>query len=207
LEEGVIKFNIKELKKEKLDIDISDIEKIREELFKLKLIGFNKEQNLGYGNISKRINEKEFIISGSQTGNLKNLKIMHYSLITGVDFKTNSVFCKGLIEPSSESLTHAAFYTDKKYNAVIHIHNLKLWNHLIEDGYISTPEDAPYGSIKLWRSIFDILENNKYDNSLTIVMKGHKEGIVVASSSLDDAMDEILILCDKYNYKGETIDK
>lgn len=199
MEDGVIKFNIKKWEEDRLNIDISDIERVRERLFNLKLIGHNKELNLGYGNISKRIKEKEFIISGSQTGHLEHLDKNHYTIITDVDFNTNSVICKGPIKPSSESLTHAAFYyNSNKYNGVIHIHNLKLWEKLIENNYISTPEDATYGSIKLWESIIDILNNNKSKDSIIIVMKGHIEGIIVGSILLDLAFKEILEIYNRW---------
>ena len=192
MQEGVIKFNIKKIIEQDIDIDTSDIEEIRYKLFKMNLIGHDKKLNLGFGNISKRVNKKEFIITGSQTGEIEHLEKKHYTLITDVDFKTNSVIAKGLIKPSSETLTHAAFYYNtEKYNAVIHIHSLKIWDNLIEKKYISTPEDALYGSEKLWYSIVDILNHNIQSDIITIVMKGHKEGVIVASVSLKLALKEI----------------
>ncbi len=199
MQEGVIKFNIKQLIKQEIDIDISDIENVRSQLLKMNLIGHNKQLNLGFGNISKRIDKEKFIITGSQTGELPNLKKKDYVLITEADFKTNSVIAKGLIKPSSESLTHAAFYYNSdKYNAVIHIHNLKLWKSLINNNYLSTPEDGLYGSEKLWHSIIDILNNNINSDIITIVMKGHEEGIITAATSLKLALEEIIKIYNKY---------
>lgn len=198
LQEGVIKFNISKIIKKEINIDISEIENIRYQLYQLNLIGYDKNLNLGFGNISKRVNKKGFIITASQTGNLSHLNKKEYTLIKNVNFKTNSVVCMGLKPPSSESLTHAAFYYNSyKYNAVIHIHNLKIWENLINKNYISTPEDALYGSKELWHSIIKILKNNLNSDVITIVIKGHKEGIFTAAISLDLALNEIIKIYNK----------
>ena len=153
----------------------------------MQLIGAY-ENGIGYGNISHRdTNSDSFYITATQTGELENLEIKDYSYVKSVDFKTFKTFASGLSKPSSESITHAAIYAlDKNINAVIHIHNEKLWNFMLQNNYLST-NDTPYGTPEMVEDIQTMykkltpLENNAF------VMKGHFEGVVTFGRSLDEA--------------------
>ena len=114
--EGIIKFKIIEWNKtSSLDRPLwENIEKSRKKLYEIQLIGFDKKQKYGYGNISTRLENNTFIITGSQKGNISILSGNHYCIIKDVDFDNNAVKCIGPIMPSSESITHASCYYSNK---------------------------------------------------------------------------------------------
>ena len=114
-DEGYIKFNLN-WEEKGFDFNYMDflqINSYRKKLYELELIGAYPD-GIGFGNISIRNNKSEFIISGSATGNFKNLTKKHYSLVKDYNIHKNSVLCKDLNKASSESLTHAAIYESNK---------------------------------------------------------------------------------------------
>lgn len=195
MNDGVIKFNIRSWEKTTSlsDILYKEIECARKKLFELELIGEYHELKLGYGNISKRLDKNIFLITGSQTGCYPNLDGKFYTTITDWDFSNNSVVCQGPIEPSSESLTHAAFYSANHFiNCVIHIHDKILWLNMIKNGFVSTPAKADYGSIELYNSIFSIIKDVNFNEPITIVMKGHEDGILFAGHNITETLDRVI---------------
>jgi ribulose-5-phosphate 4-epimerase/fuculose-1-phosphate aldolase len=188
-EEGYIKFNLNWTEKafEFKECDFLEINSCRKKLYKQDLIGAYPN-GIGYGNISIRQNSNEFIISGSATGNFKNLLKEHYSLITDYNISKNSVHCKGLSKASSESLTHAAIYeTNIAVNAVIHIHHEGMWTKYIND-LPATDIKAEFGTPEIAQEIQKLTNLS----SGIIVMGGHPEGIITYGKSLVEA-EEILL--------------
>ena len=178
MDDGYIKFKYNWIKKE-LDCDISKINKVRDNLFDLRLIG--SSGGIGYGNISARVKEG-FVITGSGTGKFKKLTKNHYTLVTEYDFDKNFVVCKGPIVASSESLSHAAAYeSNKKINAVIHIHSKELWDKLINK-VPTTNKEISYGSPHMAYEIKKLANKTNI-----IVMAGHEEGILVFGKDLNEA--------------------
>ncbi|MBP7553884.1 MAG: class II aldolase/adducin family protein [Spirochaetes bacterium] len=201
MEEGIIKFKI-ERRIKNFSIEASlyeDIDKARKILRDYNLIGVYADLKLGYGNISKKLNEKEFLISGSQTGHLESLNGSFWSVIEDSDFNNNSVKCKGGIEPSSETLSHSAFYTfNKSINCVIHIHQKIMWLELIKNGYMATSPNAEYGSRALYKELIELIKNNSKSDPIVIAMSGHEDGILVAGSSINITLDKTMELYNKY---------
>ena len=188
-DEGYIKFNL--TWKEKLfdfnDHDFIQINSCREKLFRLGLIGAYPD-GIGFGNLSIRYKQNEFIISGSATGNFKNLSKKHYSLVKDYDILKNSVFCEGFSKASSESLSHAAIYEfNIDVNAVIHIHHKDMWEKYLND-LPTTDKKAEFGTPEI------ALEIKKLANQSTgiIIMGGHPEGIISYGKSLSEAEKIIL---------------
>ncbi len=67
IDEGYLKFNCK-WTKQPLSILIPDeIKCWRDKMYRLKLIGYDDELNVGYGNISILL-EGRMLVSGTQTG-------------------------------------------------------------------------------------------------------------------------------------------
>src|ERR1035437_5539616 len=88
-ETGSIKFNCNWIEAEPIeDKTIIEINHWRNILFNYKLIGVYPN-GIGYGNISIRLNDKEFLISGTSTGHLETLTNQHYSIVTSYDFAAN----------------------------------------------------------------------------------------------------------------------
>jgi ribulose-5-phosphate 4-epimerase/fuculose-1-phosphate aldolase len=181
--EGIIKFkakwnNLNSILKSEFEY----IDPWRKLCYDKQYIGVG-EDGIGYGNISFRIGDSnKFIISGSATGNISSLKIEHYSKVIDFDIEQNSLFCEGLTIASSESLSHAAIYQSNNYaKCVIHIHNNTLWKRNIE--IISTTDSTiEYGSVEMAKAISNLSKGNERG---TIIMGGHKDGIIVFGDSFE----------------------
>jgi len=189
MKDGYIKFNCNWIKQE-FNEDITELNKWRNKLYSLNLIGMY-ENGIGFGNISKR-DGKEFIITGSKTGGIKNLTKDHFTKVTNWDFNKNSLTCKGPIEASSESLTHAAVYTsNSNINAVIHVHNLNLWKKLIYK-IPTTNEKVEFGTPDMAYEIMRLFKESDLINKKILVMGGHKEGIISFGKDLEEAENVLL---------------
>lgn len=196
--EGVVKYNLNFTPKDiAIDKEYELLEKCREELYSLGLIGAY-DDGIGFGNISVRYeNSDKFVITSTQTGHLENLTIDDYSLVDEIDFGSFKTIASGKSKPSSECITHGAIYgLDKNIDAVIHIHNLKLWEFMLENDYLST-NDTPYGTIEMVEDVKDIYKNiDSLQNNL-LVMKGHYEGIVSFGKDIEDAKKPLFNLIRK----------
>jgi len=188
-DEGYIKFNIDWEKKEFVfkDDDFTNINSFRTKLFDLGLIGAYPN-GIGFGNISIRSLHKELIISGSATGNIKDLKKEHYALVKSYDINNNYVNCVGSSKASSESLSHAAVYeSNPKINAVIHTHHLEMWEKYLNI-LPTTNEKVEFGTPEMANEIKKIAKGD----SGIIIMGGHKEGILSFANTLNQAHEVLL---------------
>ena len=185
-EEGVIKFNCHWIEAEPLDdACIEKLNDWRGRLYALGLIGVTKD-GIGYGNMSMRFNEEQFIITGSGTGRLKKLSSMHYAKVTAYDLDQNSVTTRGPIMASSESLTHAAIYKTKKdIHAVFHVHHHALWKKLLRT-LPSTGTDIPYGTPEMAMAVIRLIKETKEANQRIFAMTGHEDGIVAFGRDTDE---------------------
>jgi ribulose-5-phosphate 4-epimerase/fuculose-1-phosphate aldolase len=165
----------------------------RDIMYQKGLIGMYPD-GIGFGNISMRCDGNTFLISGSATGGLATLNASHYSLVSEYDLTTNSVTCVGPLKASSESLTHASIYEcSAATNAVIHIHNLDLWNRLMNRVPTSS-EVVAYGTPEMANEIKRLFEETALSKEKILVMGGHREGIISFGKDLDEAGN---ILIDK----------
>ncbi len=190
-DEGVIKFKFT-LKRAPAPeaTQIINLEKWRALYFKLGLIGEYPEEKIGYGNLSCRLNSKNFLITGSQTGHLAHLQAHHYTKVIDCDLKKGSVTAEGLIPPSSESLTHFGIYqANSNINAVFHVHHSELWKLMLNGNYDFISEDVAYGTMGMADAAAKLLESK---SSGIFVMKGHEDGIVSYGASPEEAGKNIL---------------
>ncbi|MGB9912507.1 MAG: class II aldolase/adducin family protein, partial [Candidatus Kapaibacteriota bacterium] len=186
MDEGYIKFRY-EFSEGKLidESKIQDLQQFRTFLYDLGLIGsFN---NISYGNVSKRIEQLSFVISASNTGTFRVLPAEYFVLIKFVDVEKGIVHCVGKFPPSAETITHYAVYsTFHNANYVIHFHNSQIWNKL-KHFKPTTPDNAQYGSLDLAKSILSFKDNLDTNICIgTIVLGGHKDGIIVFGSERKD---------------------
>ena len=191
-ETGSIKFNCKWIAAKPVDEKtIIEINRWRNILFKHKLIGVYPN-GIGYGNISIRLTDNEFLISGTSTGHLETLTNQHYSVVTSYDFAANSVNCKGPVKASAESLTHAAVYEmDPGVQAIIHIHNKKMWDELL--GKVSTTSfSVEYGTPEMALEIKRLFNTTNLIEQKILVMAGHEEGVISFGKDLEEAGEIIL---------------
>ncbi len=185
--DGIIKYNFDfKLSKPLDEIDFFDIELVRERLFALGLIGVTKN-GIGYGNISRRVNRNSFVITGTQTGHLKQLNANCYSLVIEYNDKDFYLKSTGAIEPSSEALTHGTIYNlSEDIGAVIHIHSKSLWKFMLNNNYLKT-DIVEYGSIDMIDEVNRIFKDIEPLYNSKFVMAGHEEGIMTFGNTLSEA--------------------
>lgn len=192
-EDGFIKFNCKRIE-ENISIPIKTFETLsnwRQKMFELSLIGVYSD-GIGFGNISVRAVANSFYISGTATGRLPLLDEKHYAIVNSWSFGKNSLKCKGQINASAESLSHAAIYESlPNVGAVIHIHHKGLWDKYL-NSLPTTSTDVLYGSPEIALEIQKIVRTVKQNQDSLLVMGGHEEGIVAWGKTLDDAGQNIL---------------
>jgi ribulose-5-phosphate 4-epimerase/fuculose-1-phosphate aldolase len=191
-ETGVIKFNCNWIKEAPMNTDLLiDLNLWRDKMFDLGFIGVN-EDGIGYGNMSIRYKQNQFIITGTATGKLKNLTNQHYTKVVDYDLKKNSLTALGPIIASSESLTHAVIYEfDKNINAVIHIHNKNLWKKLMNK-VPTTNKSVEYGTPAMAEEIIRLFDETNLKNKKILVMAGHEDGIISFGKDLNEAGNLLL---------------
>lgn len=199
IDEGYIKFESRWISGPPLRAEaVADINRWRQKLYDVGLIGYYEELKVGFGNISIRYGEPgQFLISGTQTGHLPILGAEHYVLVTEHDVSKNHVTCVGPVEASSESLTHATLYDlDPATQAVVHVHSRPLWQQLIHK-IPTTDADVSYGTPEMAQEFARLYRETDFASSGIAVMAGHDEGIVSIGVTVAAAAQRILALVAK----------
>jgi L-ribulose-5-phosphate 4-epimerase len=199
--EGYIKFDC-HLTTEKITIPeelFTPLNYWRDELWLKCLIGAYPN-GIGYGNISVRVPQSDqFYISGSATGGIPDLEQIHYPLVEKCNAALNTIWCRGLIKASAESMSHAAIYSaDPEIGAVVHIHNRKLWDKYI-DVITTTDMHVEYGTPEMAYEIARIMTLPETIHNKVFVMGGHEEGIISFGKTVEEAARAILKLVEEDN--------
>lgn len=190
MNEGYIKFNIK-FTKSQIKIDIKRMIYWRNILYSKGLIGAYSN-GIGFGNISQRTVKNQFIISGTSTGSIKEITQDSFSIVKEYNFKKNFVNCLGPIKASSESMSHASIYENiSDVNAIIHIHNIKMWKKY-KDILPTTRKEAKYGTPEMAEEINRIIKETDVKNKKIFITSGHREGIFGFGKNIDEAAKLIL---------------
>ncbi|MFA9388394.1 MAG: class II aldolase/adducin family protein [Prolixibacteraceae bacterium] len=193
--EGYIKF-VAHWEKKKFPFEalrIEQINSIRAELIQKDWVGI-LPNGIGFGNISVR-NKKgaAFVITGSATGGLHPLTSKHFALVQTSNVQKNQLSCIGETIASSESLSHAVFYKQRKdIQAVIHIHSQQLWQKQINKLPTSNIK-ASYGTPEMAFSISKLLVQHE-SNSGVFVMGGHPDGLIAFGQNLEEIVQLLLQL-------------
>jgi ribulose-5-phosphate 4-epimerase/fuculose-1-phosphate aldolase len=196
-DEGYTKYNCNWIRDVPLlPSRIVNLNQWREKLFNLGFIG-EYDNGIGFGNLSiKEELGNNFIISGTQTGGLPQLTPDHYTTVTAYDWDKNTLTCQGPVQASSESLTHAAIYAaNPAIKAVIHIHNLQLWESLMGKVPTTAPE-IQYGTPEMAREIIRLCQEQSLLKAQILVMSGHYEGVIAFGESLEEAGNLLLGLAE-----------
>ncbi len=191
IDEGYIKYQCNWTRQASVSSkEIVELNLWREQLYNLGLIGMYPN-GIGFGNLSIR-NNNTIIISGTQTGALRNLTAQHYTKVTNFDWQKNTVTCIGEIQASSETLTHGAVYTaNPEIRAVIHVHHLQLWQKLL-DRVATTNKNCAYGTPEMAKEIIRLCQQKTTKAQKIIIMSGHKEGIITFGQDLAEAGNILL---------------
>jgi L-ribulose-5-phosphate 4-epimerase len=191
MKEGVRKYTIQhEWKKFSKEIDISEINSVRERLYAKKWIGVDAD-GIGYGNISIRLPVEFglFLITGTQTGHKNALSVEDYSLVKNYNFDNFYLESFGMSQPSSEALTHAVIYeVFPNVQAIIHIHSEILWNYMLKNDFLKTKE-VEYGTKEMVDEVKRIYNGISVDNGSFFAMTGHTGGIISFGKGLEEALD------------------
>jgi L-ribulose-5-phosphate 4-epimerase len=170
----------------------------REKFRQLGLVGGNEPeryQGYGYGNLSIRIEAQKFLISGTQSGHIKNFKLEHCALVESYEIEKNEVWSVGKIKPSSESMTHASiFHALPTIQAVFHAHHPKIWQNALKDDTPKISSHIPYGTPAMAQAVAQMVQNLFTEHkNLFFIMAGHEDGIMSAGENADDA-GELLVM-------------
>lgn len=169
----------------------------RSRLWRLQLIGrrAGRYDGLGYGNVSCRIKSlsassrhSQFIVSGSQTGELAELDARHYCVVTGWDVQLNSVIAQGPIRPSSESLTHGMLYDlDDDVRVVFHVHSPAIWRASSRIGLHLTDPGVAYGTPDMACEVARLFRETDVKQAGIFAMGGHEDGVIAFGADADAA--------------------
>ena len=172
---------------------INELNIWRNRLYDAGLIGFYETHGVGYGNLSVRSHAgRQFIITGTGTGQVRRADARHYVRVTDYDIDDNRVVCEGPVPASSEALTHAAIYElDAGIGAVAHVHSPELWNQLMHR-VPATAENVSYGTPDMAREFERLYRETDLCMTGVAVMAGHAEGVVAFGADMEQAAGRIL---------------
>jgi ribulose-5-phosphate 4-epimerase/fuculose-1-phosphate aldolase len=174
----------------------------RTKLHEMGLIGATSN-GIGFGNLSVRVKDGQFLISGTATGVLPILNPGCYCLVTSFDVDDNRVVSTGPVKPSSETMTHGVIYRScPGANCVIHIHSRVIFDGMIRNSRPATPESAAYGTPDIARAIEELVCHDSGKNEGSIILAGHDEGVIIYGPTVERAFSLIEELYKKYQ-KGE----
>lgn len=190
-DEGVIKFKLTLKRAPAPEMNqVIALEKWRALFYRLGLIGEYPIDKIGFGNLSSRLQNKSFIITGSQTGHLPHLQAHHYTKVIDCDLRKGSVTAKGLIPPSSESLTHFGIYeANPAVQYVFHVHHARLWEMMKNSDADFIAEDVAYGTQEMALAAKEVMAEK---SSGIFVMKGHEDGIIAYGTTAEETGKNIL---------------
>jgi methylthioribose-1-phosphate isomerase len=177
--------------------DVAHLIHWRQRLRDAGLIGVLPD-GIGYGNLSCRAvsagDDIAFVVSGTATGGLPTLGPEHFALVTAADIDGNALTCRGHIDASSESLTHAAIYrADPGVRAVVHVHDAGLWRRL-HGTLPTTPTAALAGTPAIARAVAELLHDPATRAARIIVMGGHPDGLLGFGPTIADTATVLLDL-------------
>jgi len=198
MEEGVIKFDLQYTASGPLPFNtLSELNAWRRILWQLTLVGQSPERygGYGFGNVSQRIppldapaGQRQFAISGTQTGGMETLDASHYAVIKAYDPEANRVMAEGPVKPSSESLTHGMLYDlDTDIHAILHVHSPPIWQQASALNIPVTDTAVAYGTPEMAREAGRLFRETDVLHKGIFSMGGHEDGIVAFGTTPGEA--------------------
>ena len=193
IDEGYIKFECHWLEQANaFTSDLSDLLAYRDRMHQRQLIGYDARHKVGFGNISERLPDGGFVISGTQTGHLFPIKAEHFTTVHRWDTAANQVWCRGPVKASSESMTHATLYDlDESTQVVIHVHHKGLWEKLLNVAP-TTGESVPYGTPEMAAEIKRLYAEEDLASKGLLAMAGHEDGVIAVGPNFEVAAQRLL---------------
>lgn len=170
---------------------VEELARWRDRLYREGLVGVYPD-GIGFGNLSRRTTGDAFLVSGTGTGRLHALRAEHFTEVVSCDFAANRLRCRGPVQASSESLSHAAVYrADREAGAVVHVHHAALWERLHGRAPTTGPQ-AQAGTPAMAWAIQALLREEAARRAGLLVMGGHPEGLLAWGRTLDEAGERVL---------------
>lgn len=197
--EGVVKYEIDHTDAEAVDSPaLTKLCNWRDALYCLGLVGQDSERygGYGYGNVSVRCGNS-FLVSGTQTGGIQNLKPEHFAVVESWDPRKNFIKSRGPIKPSSEALTHAAIYSHAppETQYVVHVHSPIIWQTArVDNSLPSIDESIPYGTPEMAAAVGELFTEGKLKTADVILMLGHEDGLVAFGRTAAEASSIIMYM-------------
>jgi ribulose-5-phosphate 4-epimerase/fuculose-1-phosphate aldolase len=175
----------------------------RQVLAHLRLLGRDpaRYEGLGYGNVSARIGpfggvprgRRRFLVTGTQTAGIAHLTLREFCVVERWDIARNTVESTGLVEPSSESLTHAALYdASPAIRVVLHAHAPEIWQRARALGLPLTEPSALNGTPAMAEEVHRLYRAGTLASTRIAVMGGHEDGVIAFGASASEA-GEVLV--------------
>lgn len=150
---------------------------------------------LGFGNLSGRVappsqarGKRSFLITGSQTGTKESLSLADYALVRGYSICLNTVDSEGQSLPSSESMTHGAFYDlTPALRFVFHVHAPAIWQRARELRIPTSEESIAYGTPQMATEVERLYRATSLSEVRVLAMGGHEDGIIGFGRSASEA--------------------
>lgn len=161
------------------------------------LIGRDPERygGLAFGNLSQRLVGGGFAISGTQTADIPAPTAAHFAQIIDWCCKDNHVTATGPIQPSSESLTHAALYAENpEIRYIFHVHSPEIWRLRERLKLPTTAADIPYGTPAMATEVAHLYQQMGQPAHGVIAMGGHEDGIIGFGQQAEQAGQDLLSL-------------
>lgn len=207
--EGVIKFDLRFLPAPPLPFSkLRELNAWRAILNRLDLIGQTADRydGLGFGNLSQRLSPSQhfagspaplhgrgtclpspFVITGTQTGHLRDLDQHHYAIVTAADVQANHIAAHGPIAPSSESLTHAMLYcVDEAVQFIFHVHSPQIWRNAARLGMPVTDPGVAYGTPAMAEEVLRLSTHTAAWRQGIFAMGGHEDGIIAFGKTAEE---------------------
>jgi len=184
----------------------------RRRLAKVGVVGADpaRYQGAGFGNLSGRLppfpgcpGARRFLVTGTQTGGHRSLKLADLCLVTRCDAERNRVSSLGLVKPSSESMTHGALYdADPTIRFVFHVHSPLVWERAQELRLPTTEAAAGYGTPVMCREVREKLADPQVREAGILVMGGHRDGLLCFGTTADEVGCTVLDLLERARCLG-----
>ena len=152
-------------------------------------------EGYGFGNVSARVGppgagrgRRAFLITGTQTAGDRCVGLEQFALIERYDYHRNRVESHGCVEPSSETMTHAALYdVSPAIRCVLHAHSPVVWRRARELRIPTTDASIPYGTPEMALAVQRLCDSTALPEIRILAMGGHEDGIVVFGRTPEEA--------------------
>lgn len=157
-------------------------------------------EGAGYGNVSARVGppgsalgRRSFLVTGTQTSGARTIGLQDFALVEGYDHRRNRIRSRGMVRPSSESLTHAALYDlSPAVRCVLHAHSPVVWRRARRLGLPTTDAGAAYGTPEMAMEVQRVYRETVLPERRILAMGGQEDGIIVFGRSPEDAGEVLL---------------